>query len=69
MTFEQSPFAHLLFALSDRLRSLPAASLPPFPPAGRRSLRGVQLVLKQKSLCLTNVFFRKAKTISGDGEN
>ena len=59
---EMSPFAHFLFAHCDRLRSLSAASLPPFPPFGRRSLRGVQLLfLKQKSLCFTNVFFLQSK--------
>ena len=66
---ELSPFAHFLFAHCDRLRSLTAASLPPFPPVGRRSLRGVQLFFKTKKPLPYKYFFRKAKTISGDGES
>jgi len=60
---ELSSFAHFLFALFDRLLSLPAASLPPFPPFGRRSLRGVQLFLKQKSLAL-QMFLLQSKGFS-----
>ena len=66
---ELSPFAHFLFAHCDRLRSLTAASLPPFPPAGRRSLRGVQLLFKTKIPCFTNVYFAKQGFLFGDGES
>ena len=66
---ELSPFAHLLFALFDRLRSLSAASLPPFPPFGRRSLRGVQLFKKRKAPFSTFAHAGKGTSFVGDGES